>query len=87
MVKVFVANENGKIELTAEELEAMLTEADEAGYARGYRDRPPNSWITWPDVTKGRDITCDLMVTYLNNPVTTASTEVKIGDPMKENMR
>lgn len=34
-IKIFTVNEDGKINLTKEELEKLLQEAEEAGYQRG----------------------------------------------------
>ena len=40
MIKVFTVNEDGKINLTKEELEKLLQEAEEAGYQRGKAETP-----------------------------------------------
>lgn len=47
MIKIFKANENGKFELTLEELEELLKQAEEEGGMSAFRSAPAPS-ITYP---------------------------------------
>ena len=68
MVKVFTLNSRGMIELTKEEVEALLQEAYNEGYNKGsgtYTTAP----ITWPPGVRGIDQTW-----YYTNTTTASNT-------------
>lgn len=48
MIIVVKENENGKVELTKEELEKIANDAREDGYAAGYAAGSKTSTFTWP---------------------------------------
>lgn len=72
-VYTFRENKNGKIELTAKQLERMLNEAYEDGMRDG--ERKHSSYITWPHNWRYDWITCPSITTsgsseLINNPYT-----------------
>lgn len=93
MVKILVANEKGKIELTEKELQELLDEAHGEGYSEGYNkgiseNRPPIIYPTTPTypityeptwVWKPwwYEVTCKDNNTYTYSTTTDASTTVR----------
>ena len=78
-IKIFVPNEYGRIELTKEELEKLLNES----YQQGWADKPeyPYYYQTYPYVTH-----CNASDTA-NNTTLTESTSNPAVSPIRLNLR
>ncbi len=81
MVKVFKENANGKIELTLEELEELLKQAEEEGRMSAFRSAPapsityPPCPYTLPSTIPPNIIYCGDSQPFWNKTTTAASTD------------
>ena len=93
MIKVFVTNERGNIELPKDELEQLLQEAyDEGRRMQGTYERPsidevsrtitvnPNPYITWTTSTPYNSGTITANTTQATNFSQTQTTNLSQGD-------